>query len=474
MRLCAPWRSISARMLIVTAAVACATAMMTGGALAITVRSWVYQAAQQTVFEAFKNDIDLLGRGASPTSLGYTTTINGVLADPAHYDVAPIPEDGRRAFADKTRREFAEVPESMRHSLDGNPGVYLFARLPDYRVVVGYTVPSRFAPPDTSITVYTVQKLDGVQQRIHQMMTIIAAAVVGSALLGALLGYTATRPLTRLLRKIADAARRVSTGDSSARVPVSPLAELHNLTAGFNTMLDRQSAVIAGLQEQDERARRFVSDVSHELRSPLAALIPTAEVLREELAESTDASGRAAVLMSSQINALAQLVEDLLEMTRLDTGTAQVLDQPIDLVATVEAAIAQRGWNDTIDCQAPTELPITSDPRRITAVVTNLIGNALRHGTPPISVHITHDNTHAIVAVSDHGPGVPPGSEQHIFEPMYKADNARTRSGGAGLGLAIAREHTRLLGGNITYTHTNHTTTFTTTFLKNNPIAGLV
>lgn len=451
MRVLAPFRSIRAQVLTITAVVACATATATGSTLAITARSWVYEDAQQFVFESFRRDMQRAQQERTITVIpsSYLVTINGALTNSGSGDLA-------------------EVPESMQRKLATTPDIYAFARLPGHRVVVGYSLqPAKFANTDTAVVVYTVQELTGVPQRLQQLTAIIAMAAAGSALLGALLGYAATSSLTRPLRRIETAALQVSNGDQSASVPVSALAELHNLTNYFNTMLDRQSAVISALREQDERARRFVSDVSHELRSPLAALVPAAEVLREELAATPGVSGRASRLLSSQITALTQLVEDLLEMTRLDAGIAQVLREPIDLVAITQTAVAQRNWEEMIQLHAPTQAHVLSDRRRVTAIVTNLIGNALQHGAPPVTAHIAVNNTQAVVQIRDHGPGIPPHLKDRVFERTYKVADARTRHGGAGLGLAIARENARLLGGDVTYTRANHLTVFTATLPVN-------
>lgn len=433
-------------MLIAAVLIACVSAAATGGVLAVRVRSWVYQDAQELVLAEFEDEVGKL-RTWSPHGIpvvapDYAVVVDGRLIQPG-FGVAKW------------------VPPGMQEELEATPTLYRFTRLPNNQILIGHSLPKSYAD-SPRMTIYTLRELGGVPARLRQLMLLIAVATLVSTILVAGLGFVAVRSLVQPLRRLELTAKRVIAGDDSVRLAATELTELRDMTSAFNQMLDRQAQVVRVLKEEDRRARRFVSDVSHELRSPLAAMIPAAEVLQEELQDG-DISGRSARLISTEIAELAQLVEDLLEMTRLDSGGEAVMAEPLDLIALTTSALRQRGW-DTVTIRAPRPVHLLSDRRRILSVVTNLIGNALRHGASPVSVTIMQSAQGAVVEVRDHGPGIPTEHSERVFERMYKVSGARTRSGGMGLGLAIARENARLLGGDIGYRREGTVSVFTASF----------
>ena len=143
---------------------------------------------------------------------------------------------------------------------------------------------------------------------------------------------------------------------------------------------------------------------------------------------------------------------DLIEISRFDAGTAQLVLDNTDVAAAVAACLRARGWAD-VDTDIPIGLTMPLDRRRFDVILANLIGNALRHGSPPVTVQASIQSTDGrkqlALLVRDHGPGIPTDALPHVFERFYKADTARARSEGSGLGLAIACENTRLHGGSI-------------------------
>ncbi|MFB6557148.1 sensor histidine kinase, partial [Streptomyces sp. NPDC056405] len=127
-----------------------------------------------------------------------------------------------------------------------------------------------------------------------------------------------------------------------------------------------------------------------------------------------------------------------------------------DLRTIVTKTLQLRGWADDarVTADIPTPVPVRADPRRIDVILANLIGNALRHGLPPVTISARVEHDHAVVTVTDHGPGIPDDVLPHVFERFYKADTARVRSEGSGLGLAIAYENAHLHGGTLTAANT--------------------
>ena len=116
----------------------------------------------------------------------------------------------------------------------------------------------------------------------------------------------------------------------------------------------------------------------------------------------------------------------------------------------IMACMDARAWLDSVELDAPRGMLATLDPRRLDVIMANLIGNALKHGGSPVRVSLRRDRDEIVIAVSDHGPGIPEDVLPHVFDRFYKADASRARSEGSGLGLSIALENAHIHGGDIT------------------------
>jgi two-component system, OmpR family, sensor histidine kinase MtrB len=189
--------------------------------------------------------------------------------------------------------------------------------------------------------------------------------------------------------------------------------------------------------------------VAHELRTPLAALVAEASILREHLGDLPIESRRAGELLVADVGRLRTLVDDLMEVSRFDAGAEQVASEPVDLGALVRSVTAARLPAAAI--HLPDQpLVVESDPRRLERILGNLLDNAREHAPDaPVDVTLAVDGDEVSLAVADAGPGVPPDRLPRIFERFYKADPSR-HGGSSGLGLAIAAEHAALLGGYLT------------------------
>lgn len=169
--------------------------------------------------------------------------------------------------------------------------------------------------------------------------------------------------------------------------------------------------------------------------------------------ELTGDAATAARLVRQEVQHLNRLVEDLIEISRFDAGTAQLVNDETDIANAVGRCLRARGWFD-VRTDVPAGLTARLDRRRFDVVLANLVGNAVRHGGPPVTVKadIQPDGRgggQLAVQVRDHGDGLAPGAIPHVFDRFFKADTARARSEGGGLGLAIAWENARLHGGHI-------------------------
>src|SRR5699024_6252409 len=147
---------------------------------------------------------------------------------------------------------------------------------------------------------------------------------------------------------------------------------------------------------------------------------------------------------------LVRLVEELMEVSRFDAGTARLRPERVDVAGAVRDSLRSRGWSEQVTLEAPEGGVLPLDRRRVDVIVANLVGNALRHGAPPVRVLVRALPEWVHVTVTDGGPGLDEQVLPLVFERFYKADTARARSSGSGLGLAIARENARLHGGDLT------------------------
>ena len=290
---------------------------------------------------------------------------------------------------------------------------------------------------------------------------LIVFEVAGGVLALLLAGLASARISRTALRPLADmtaVARQITAGDRGQRlgVPRSD-TELGRTAAAFDAMLDE-------LEAAEVRMRSFLSDASHELRTPLAGMRANAELL---LRENPDREQREqiAVAMVRESHRAARLVDDLLTMARLGQGMPLAAER-VDLLPLAEAEVARaRPLSPGLAYEVTGEagLRADGDPVRLGQIITNLLDNA-RHATPAggtVAVRAYRDGPRVRIEVSDTGPGVPPAERTLIFERFGRGDASRSRhTGGAGLGLPIARGLAQAHGGDLTYVDTGPGATF--------------
>ncbi|PRX96012.1 two-component system sensor histidine kinase MtrB [Allonocardiopsis opalescens] len=321
-------------------------------------------------------------------------------------------------------------------------------------VVIGTRVHVPSAASQTGmpspLRVYVFISLNEQQQeldRLEQTFTRTGAAAVGCALvIGAVLAASVLKPV----RRFRDAARRLGLGHLDTRVEVRGGDELADLAHTFNESAVALQRAVEELRRMEANARRFAADVSHELRTPLTAMTAVSDVLEEESERLPPDTQTAARLVASETRRLHRLVEDLLEISRLDAGVSALSPDDVAVGEALRECLRARGWTDRVDIDAPAELRARVDPRRFDVIVANLVGNALRHGAPPVTVTArAAEDADLEITVRDHGPGIPSGMLTDVFERFVKADSSRGGAGGSGLGLAIALANASLHGGGI-------------------------
>jgi len=248
------------------------------------------------------------------------------------------------------------------------------------------------------------------------------------------------------LKRVTAAAARVSGRDLSLRVPTPRSRdEIRDLAVSINHMLDR-------LQESFETQRRFTADASHELRTPVTAIVGHANYLLRRTHPSVEQSDSLTVIRR-EAERMAKLVNDLLELARADAGFS-IEREPMNLVEVLEAVhmdVAPVAGDCVIEVNAPGPvLEVSGDEARLKQVVLNLVHNALNAGAKHIFINAALERQEVRLEVLDDGPGIPPEAIPHLFERFYRVDGARSgRGNGSGLGLAIVRWIVQQHGGRV-------------------------
>lgn len=257
----------------------------------------------------------------------------------------------------------------------------------------------------------------------------------------------AGRALTPV-RSMADRAAGIGDRNRSDRIPVPPTGdEIARLATVLNEMLDRFEAT-------RRREEALVSDVAHELRTPLAALQARLDTEREAETGHDGRSRPGLEAASTQVRRLTAIVADILRVAQLDGGEATTAERrPLELAALVRSTLAAYGPDEISLVVDRPHGWVDGDPEMLARVVTNLIDNALRHGGTSARVTVSDDGGRCSVRVDDDGPGIALEDRQRVFDRFVQLDPSRRgsgeRSGGTGLGLAIVRAAVEHHGGRV-------------------------
>ncbi len=390
-----------------------------------------------------------------------------------NYQVLLVGEtaDGRRCAAASNVDDFslADVPERLRSAVakkrpvtkqNKHPYHLYWQRITldgDPFLVGGAKVIGEEPTP----TGYLLKSLAPERDDLNSLAWSLGIAT-GLALIGAmLLAQAAATTVLRPVRRLGEAARRLGQGKLETRLRVSGTDELAQLSRTFNDAAASLEQRVAELSAREASSRRFVADMSHELRTPMTAISAVTEVLEEEQDNLDPMIAPAVQLVVSETRRLNDLVENLMEVTRFDAGTAKLVLDDVDVADQVTACIDARAWLDAVELDADRGVMARLDPRRLDVILANLIGNALKHGGSPVRVSVrTREreggagegrfDDELVIEVTDQGPGIPEDVLPHVFDRFYKASASRPRSEGSGLGLSIALENAHIHGGEIT------------------------
>ncbi len=261
------------------------------------------------------------------------------------------------------------------------------------------------------------------------------------------------RWVLRPLAAIAAAARQIARGSLEYHVPTSQVGEIADVAMAFATMGTALRSSLERQAQLEEERRFFIGAVAHDLRSPLFALRGHLQGLTQGVATTPERQAQYLAICQAKTDEIDHLVADLFAYAQLDFPEFQPQHQEVDLATLIadmltahQAEIAAKQLNVTTT--GPADVLIVGDPDLLRRAIANVLDNALRYTPARGRIHITwHATGPEILTIADSGPGIAPDDLPHIFDPLYRGEESRNRAtGGAGLGLAIARRIARVHG----------------------------
>jgi signal transduction histidine kinase len=371
----------------------------------------------------------------------------------------------RFGLGSDTSRGFTLVPTSPDSTFSAR--LTALPKVGQARDTVSYTQVFRFEDPtgvnptwylEVNLSAPYTTRSSTIRNVVGFLFITVAVALALAIVVSAMLARRFTKPL----RRLTDAARALAGGDLTRRVPAdrarSGGLEIAELSRQFNTMAEQVEETLEEIRQDRDRGREFMADVSHELRTPLAALRTFNELLQEKAGDDVAARTEFLEASAQQIERLDWLAQNLLELSKLDSGLIRLDLRPDDLRTTILSAIEQAGVSAqrrglSLTSELPEEPLVTRhDPQRLGQVLTNLIGNSLKF-TPrggSVKVALTASGRGARIQVIDTGVGIEAAELPHIFDRFYRGSRANeARSSGSGLGLAIVRSVVEMHGGRV-------------------------
>ncbi|MCX6462020.1 MAG: MtrAB system histidine kinase MtrB [Pseudonocardiales bacterium] len=468
----AVWRrNLAIRVVTSTLALSTAVVLVLGLVLQTQIADRLVRGKQDDTLLRFQSGVALLERdlsGVDPDRDGAAGEFNNALARVTDASLeseqaAPTAGEFRAVLTtggDEGEQVSAgpveDVPADLREQVVGGALAFQYWTVRDGDVAVPTLIlgqPVRTAGTRV-VEFYMLFPLDAERRTLGLVQSTL---IVGGLLLLLLLAAIAslvTRQVVRPVREAADIAERFADGHLDERLPVRGDDELARLGESYNEMATSIQNQIRQLEEFGALQRRFTSDVSHELRTPLTTVRMAADVLHASREHLLPALRRSSELLVTELDRFEALLADLLEISRLDAGVAELVADRVDLRTVVLRAVdSVRGIADdagtALELDLPEGLYAEVDPRRVERIVRNLVANAVDHGEGrPVQVRIAGDSDTVAVLVRDHGVGLRPGEAGLVFNRFWRAEESRARrSGGSGLGLSISIEDARLHGG---------------------------
>jgi len=295
---------------------------------------------------------------------------------------------------------------------------------------------------------------------------VLAAASIFALMSSSLVAVLLSRPLVKRLEGLGSAVEALARGDLSSRVGAGADDEIGQLARRFNRMADDLEHTLDELRAERDRVagllderRKLVANASHELRTPVATVRGYLESALAQPDALPNALRHDLETMERELARLQQLIEDLFALSRTAVGRLTLRSEPVDVGAAARrlveltAPLAWRQRRVQVIAEIAPEAPLAlADPQRLDQIMSNLIGNAVRH-TPPgglVAAAVSTEDGVVQLAVRDTGDGITPEDLPHVFEPFFRGGSEHSGGGGAGLGLALVKELAEAMGGTVT------------------------
>jgi signal transduction histidine kinase len=340
----------------------------------------------------------------------------------------------------------SELPKALRTSvLAGSPSQQLIRFHGSTQLAVGVPIPPENNNSPGTTAYFEIFSLADLNRTLHTLLAALTIAALITTVAGAILGRWAAARALRPLHETTRAALAIAGGNLNTRLESAHFADLAALAAAFNHMVDQ-------LQERIEREARFSSDVNHELRSPLTTLANSLSVLEARREELPPKALQALDLLGAEVRRFRRLVDELLEISRLDAATGDLSRDEVTIGALVEHTVRATGTDVPIQF-APgiASRHILVDKRRFERIFANLFENARRYAGSATLLAVEDHGSLVRFVVEDAGPGIAPEERDRIFERFSRGTSGRRRGlgDGTGLGLAIVAQHVKQHGGRV-------------------------
>lgn len=445
------WRpNFRTRITFTLVAVAVGIAATTAGALVLNARSIILESKQAAIYDVLRFEAKV-----AVESLPERPDATDLSAAAEQFSV-PAVLINLRTGESGGPLPVGEVPQYLRDALDRGEEVSAYERSTRYgflEFTAGLAVYT--GGNNDPIAAFGVFDMQSQQDEIERLVGLGALIGVGFIATAAVIGWLVGRQLGRPLQQLVSVADGL--GDRGRPdVKDTGYPDVDAVLDAMRHSERRLDTTIAQLEQSEATARQLVADVAHELRTPLASLVAVSEILADTEAATVQDRQAAGGIAARSATHLAALTNDILEMSRFDSGKSEVSARWVDLDELWREITEVRQWDGVTFALSGGPI-VKTDIVRLKLILTNLVTNALRHGMPPVDVTIDVGDAGMAIAVADAGPGVAPEHVEQVFNRFYKASAARANSESSGLGLAIVRENARVLGGDAWLSQENGT-----------------
>ncbi|MGN0802061.1 MAG: sensor histidine kinase [Candidatus Faecivicinus sp.] len=320
----------------------------------------------------------------------------------------------------------------------------------DVDAMTGVFASAIYGGGDPIGAVIYISQVQEIYENLHEIQLKIMTWLIVVAISVIVMSMFVIRTITRPVGELREGIAKMTSGDFSARVNVRGHNEFAELAAAFNSMSER-------LELLDKSRNQFVSNASHELKTPLSTMKILIETILYQDPIDPGMTKEFLADVNKEIDRLSRIVSDLLTLVNIDSGGMKLNSADVDinellLEQVKRLAPLARENGIELDCSAKEALEVTGDSVKLQQVIYNVIDNAIKYTPRGGEVHasLARAGKRAIIRVSDTGIGIPADDLPHIFDRFYRVDKARSRAtGGTGLGLSIVKQIVQLHGGSI-------------------------